>query len=142
MSGKRTVVEIGALAPLDAKAAKVLGGGEHWKPLRKYDPRFVREEEGALAFTPFTTGHGDITGQRFGRLVVKGLSVIQNKKKPANWVVRCDCGAYEHRKRKALVNPAGIREARMCRQCVYLEDIRAGRHKRVGPFNKDIEPPA
>lgn len=42
-----------------------------------------------------------IIGARRGRLVVIGYAKDQapNPKAPARWVVRCDCGTYEHRTR-------------------------------------------
>lgn len=46
-------------------------------------------------------GFCDLTGRRQGRLTVMGLSSNVNGK----WVVRCQCGAYEVRSAKALMNP-------------------------------------
>ena len=140
---KRSIVEVAALAPLDAKAAKVLGGGAKWKPFFAEKPTtgFVREEEGILPTRPVPSTMGfDLTGQRFGRFIVKGLAPKKDSNSPAAWVVRCDCGAYEHRKTKALRTlPA---DQLLCSHCHHLVEIRAGRHARTGPFNKDIEPPA
>lgn len=138
---KRTVVEVGALAPLDAKSARVLGGGVHWEPEKKQSPVFVREVEGVLPFKvirPWIGSAPDITGQRFGRLVVKGLSTTQNPKKRATWVVRCDCGAWEHRKYRTLTKPAGDMGL-MCSHCEYLELLRAGKINR-SPLRKANSP--
>lgn len=140
MSRARTVVEVGALAPLDAKAAKVLGGGVHWTPSIKNPANYVREEEGVLPIRPVplatinSAQFEDLTGKRFGRFVVKGLGVLT---KPARWVVRCDCGAYEHRKTNALKTLPADRLC--CSHCDYLQELKAGHIPNRGPFNKDIE---
>ena len=36
----------------------------------------------------------DLTGQRFGKLVVIGLSSTGGKNKPAIWNCKCDCGRF------------------------------------------------
>lgn len=141
-SPRRTVVEVGALAPLDAKTAKVLGGGVHWRPEVKAPPNYVREEEGTLPTRPIppetrlSPSFEDLTGRRFGSLVVKGLGLLS---KPARWVVRCDCGAYEHRKTIALRSLSP--ERLCCSHCDYLRELKAGRITNRGPFNKDQAPP-
>jgi len=41
---------------------------------------------------------GDISGNRYGNLIVIGLWPIKNKgKRRASWVVKCDCGYFEIR---------------------------------------------
>jgi len=144
---KRTVIEVGALAPQGVTAAKVLGKGVNWTPEKKEAPTFVREIEGTLPFKivrPWTGYAPDITGQRFGRLVVKGLSTVQNPKKKATWVVRCDCGAWEHRKYRTLAKPAGDAGI-MCSHCEYLELVKAGKinrsplRKAMATSNKSVD---
>lgn len=144
--GKRTVVEVGALTPLDGKAARVLGGGVHWTPelARHNDPSFVREEEGALKARRGNHTNFDISGQRFGQLVVMGLGPKRpnskcGKRKAAVWVVRCDCGAYEHRRVRSLRE--GTEDDLCCSHCFYLKQVKRGLHPQVGPFNKADQPP-
>lgn len=60
----------------------------------------------------------NITGQRFGRLVVIGLKVGGSK-----WVCRCDCGKYCFRDRPKLAKMTGksmIDGAGMCEACYQL----------------------
>lgn len=64
----------------------------------------------------------DFTGHRSGRLVVIGLEDIPSDghrpfDKRARWVVRCDCGAYEVRRTRALY---GRNEEDMCRDCFQV----------------------
>jgi hypothetical protein len=132
--GKRTVIEVGALSPQGVTAAKVLGKGVHWKPMLHVPAGFVREEEGTLPTRPIPfsmKAHEDLTGKRFGKFVVKGLGIPS---KPARWVVRCDCGAYEHRKTNALLTiPV---ERSQCSHCDYLTELKLGLVPNRGPFNK------
>ena len=139
-ANKRTVVEVGALAPLDAKSARVLGGGIHWTPKLVQPDNYVREEEGALPTRRPLPGSLDLTGQRFGKFFVKGLSATAKQgNTPAAWVVRCDCGAYEHRKAKALRSMPS--DKLHCSHCEYLAELKAGRVPNRGPFNKAEKPP-
>jgi len=58
----------------------------------------------------------DPTGLRRGRLVVLGYAAEQGgKKKGARWVVRCDCGNYEHR--NMIFRWAGTQAPDMCIEC-------------------------
>ena len=138
-ASKRTVVEVAALAPLDAKTARVLGGGEHWVPKIVCRPNYVREEEGTLPTRPVPPDLEDLTGRRIGRFVVKGLGLKRPGDGKAVWVVRCDCGAYEHRTSRTLKK--GDTGRTMCSHCDYLAELKAGRVPNRGPFNKDQPPP-
>lgn len=123
---------IAPLYPVDSTAARVTGRGEHWKSRKKASPSEIRNEN-VLRTMPFPAGakpEHNITGLKVGRLTVLGLAVEQPRQGSstgASWVVRCACGAYEHRKAKALKSPAYARRA-MCSQCDNLEEIKAGRH--------------
>lgn len=136
MAERKTLAEVAAGAPVNAQSARVLGRGVHWKPALELAPTYVRDEQGVPEIRKPVPGALDLTGHRFGRLVVKGLGakkpVSEYKKTrkksegkmagkvPAAWVVRCDCGAYEHRKSKALRSGAAV----MCSHCAYLEAIK------------------
>lgn len=60
----------------------------------------------------------DLTGRRVGRLTVVGPS----SKRPARWVVRCDCGVFSIRKARAIRNPENTSDC--CGTCGYLAALR------------------
>jgi hypothetical protein len=66
----------------------------------------------------------DLTGKRFGRLVVIGYTHWRLYKKkrdrPGRWVVRCDCGIYEIRRSVGLKKLNNT----LCCKCQQLEHIR------------------
>lgn len=49
----------------------------------------------------------DLTGTTQGKLTVVGYA--------CNWIVRCECGIYENRKSKALLNKSNDKDA--CAEC-------------------------
>lgn len=64
-----------------------------------------------LPTRPVVGNMPQLVGTRFGRFTVVGLGLRKRERKgeankPAAWVVRCDCGNYEHRTAKAIRNPA------------------------------------
>lgn len=74
----------------------------------------------------------DLTGRTFGRLTVCGwLAPLSGTKEQWKreraihrnrghlWLVRCACGRYEARRRKAIVNPDNTTD--MCCSCLYWE---------------------
>lgn len=106
--------------PADRVAAFVTGPGEHWEPERpknwpatSYDapPRTIR-----------WTGPApdDLTGSRYGRLRVVGL--IKATGHWSNWLVRCQCGAYEDRSARAIKGRAGP----TCWRCDRLVRMQRG----------------
>lgn len=70
------------------------------RPPRVMEALPTRETERSLLASE------NLTGQRFGRFTVVGLYDDPNRgassSKPARWVVRCDCGAFEARRAKVL----------------------------------------
>ena len=58
----------------------------------------------------------DITGRKYGRLTVLGLSADV----PKRWVVRCDCGKYSMRQTKSL----RLLNQMMCDECTKVERMR------------------
>lgn len=104
-----------ASAPLDKQAAMIRdgrGGAEDIKIDNCY------KEQPALR--AYTGGSEDITGQRFGRLTVVGLSDING-----SWVCRCDCGHYARQKLKALRSQAEKGRAE-CGLCDYVHRAERG----------------
>ena len=55
----------------------------------------------------------DLTGVKVGRFTVIGLSMLLGR-----WVVRCQCGNYEHRRSKAITNPKAPGDR--CSECWNL----------------------
>jgi hypothetical protein len=58
----------------------------------------------------------ELVGRRFGKLIVMGLSTVPtaDSGRSGRWVVRCDCGAYEVRRRAALMNRNALHECHDC----------------------------
>ncbi|WP_148050978.1 hypothetical protein [Pseudomonas fluorescens] len=102
--------------PVDRMAARVVGAGvtheysisdgavNSFLPLPVRKPN--RNEAGQDCFV-------DLTGRKFGRLTVVGISAEVN----ARWVVRCVCGSYGLRTAKTIKN--ADQEA-CCHQCHLL----------------------
>jgi len=115
------------LFPVDGTARRVLGKGVEWAPNLKEQKGYVRNETAPPPMRKVVPGNLDLTGQRFGRLVVLGLGATKNQKcghpQAAAWVVRCDCGAFEHRTAKALRKP-GDPDRHMCLHCTRLEYLK------------------
>jgi hypothetical protein len=115
------------LFPVDAAARRVIGGGVHWAPDLRSQKGYVRSEIAPPPMRKVTPGQLDLSGQRFGRLVVLGLGAAKNTKAKypaaAGWVVRCDCGAFEQRTAKALRKP-GDPDRHMCLHCGRLKDLK------------------
>ena len=113
-------------APLDKTAGTVVGKGVHWTPSElKLPPGYVRRET-PLPTKRFTGPQSEsLIGKRFGKLVVKGPAAeLKANKMGVAWVVRCDCGAYEHRRTRGLKRTEPTRLH--CSHCDYLHEIKAG----------------
>lgn len=61
----------------------------------------------------------DLTGKRFGNLVVQGAFMLINPKKERLWVVRCDCGKYELKRALILHYKS---DKKCCGKCNKLRD--------------------
>lgn len=110
--------------PIDGNAARVIKPArpEHvWQP----QPRPVStavESPNFLPTAPLPPSAPrwllQLIGQRRGALVVVGYSARQgSKSKGSKWVVRCDCGRYEHR--TSIVRWLGTKAPDWCRECVH-----------------------
>lgn len=96
--------------------------GEHYHPAEK-------KITCAHSETPLPTRPIDsdpqLAGIRFGYFTVIGLGLLKRDRnrgnpKPAAWVVRCDCGNYEHRTARAIRNPSNhVDRCQACRQVQY-----------------------
>lgn len=75
----------------------------------------------------------DLTGRRFGRMTVIGLS----KERPKLWACRCSCGLFEFRKAKAIKNPTNTWDC--CEKCRKI--LHAGychQQRRRAPLNANL----
>lgn len=109
-------------APQNRQAAcDASAKGEGFTPFRK-------RYHGAHSDVPLPTApfkgpkDQDLTGQSFGRFRVIGKSPQESaSKKQKPWVVRCSCGAYEHRYGPALKKAAETGDR--CQDCRSLQHI-------------------
>ena len=103
-----------------------------WQPQPKLD-QSVKFSSNALATadipqTKIEFGSFDYTqviGRRRGRLTVIGYAAEQSetRKDKTRWVVRCDCGNYEHRKKIMRWLTTDVPDS--CRECAHRMRLRA-----------------
>lgn len=110
--------DIHARAPVNRIAVRVvLFKGEHFDPDKKVltndseTPLRVAQITRAMRMCPTFE---DLTGKRFGRFVVLGISEDFN----GQWVVRCNCGRYSTRRKKSVLNPSNTQDR--CEHCRHL----------------------
>lgn len=115
-------------APIDKDAALARDGkGESWSPVTKITN--CLDHPGELkAFHDPTSCAEDLTGQRFGGVVVLGVSVRDTSKGKTAWVARCDCGKYARFSRQGI-HAARVDGRAYCGECLLLHDIQAGKGK-------------
>lgn len=115
--------------PVNKTAALVVSVGEYYEP----DKRVQVPAEGDLPIMtkPLPPNTENLSGTRFGRFTVIGMA----EEYPGRWVVRCICGRYSLRVRKAIKNPGNKYD--MCEHCRHLCYIKKREHfQRTG---KDLE---
>jgi hypothetical protein len=108
--------------PIDRVAARVTKAAkaEHlWAPQPKPKSDFAESGE-VLRTAPLPLGAPRellaLKGQRRGQMVVVGYAADQGiGSGGAKWVVRCDCGRYEHRTR--ILRWLGTDATDLCREC-------------------------
>ena len=101
--------------PINKTAALVTGKGTHFDPVIK--PSCYATTDIRPRLRPVPKNTLDLTGVRFGRFVVVGLPADLNDR----WVVKCDCGNYEHRRAKAIRNLANnVDRCNVCRKTHYI----------------------
>lgn len=111
--------------PIDRVAARVIRPAkpeQMWRPLLKPSPNAVESSDvlrianiprAALLNKPELE---NLPGKRRDRMVIVGYSANQGSpKQQAKWVVRCDCGNYEHR--SGIFRWLGTKAPDMCREC-------------------------
>lgn len=97
---------------VDKQTAQAMGGGKAYSPPQQSDQptHYAPPPLRALPDDPLLD---DLTGMRFGRLVVLGLAAAGFDGKKARWSCRCTCGKYSTHRGFAL---RGGREDR-CHDC-------------------------
>jgi hypothetical protein len=112
--------------PIDRVAARVVKAARPenlWRPLPKpvsdaVHPGDVPATKPLPASTLRAAPHlADLIGKRRDRLRVVGYAAEQLSARHSDtrWVVRCDCGNYEYRKR--IFRWLGTQAPDMCREC-------------------------
>jgi hypothetical protein len=115
--------------PIDKNAARVIRKArpeDVWIPkANAFD--HIRHSENVLQTKPIPLASiqmAEIIGERRDRFTVIGYAADQNKNKPAKWVVRCDCGNYEHRSR--ILRWLFTEAPDMCVECRLREYLTKG----------------
>ena len=109
-------------APIDKNAYRVIRPARKedvWLPKPK-EARHIAHSENFIAVKPVpaSCSHMEsVVGKRRGRMVVFGYAAVQpeRKNKKAAWVVRCDCGNFEHR--SSILRWLGTDAPDMCTEC-------------------------
>jgi len=108
------------------------------------DPRMIHSDTPLpVKEYPKNNPHPDLTGRRCGWLTVVGLLDREKvysfprraSKRGAPWVVRCVCGAYETRRRKALMNPKN--RVDRCHVCQKIATMKRHMDYLVGKPQKE-----
>ena len=107
------------MRPINATAARVISNGTHFN-CNKVIQEFESDTPHPLKNLPSKTEN--LTGKRVGRFTVLGMSRDLKKR----WVVRCDCGTYSMRRRKAILNPANNMDR--CGECLEIIQIKRSYH--------------
>ena len=111
--------------PIDRVAARVTKAAKAedlWAPQPKPKTDFAESGE-VLRTGPLPKNAPRellaLTGKRRGMMVIVGYAADQgtakHKSSPAKWVVRCDCGRYEHR--SSIFRWLGTDATDLCREC-------------------------
>lgn len=89
-----------------------------WSPMPKRVDKGVNPGD-ILRTAPVpknSQGIAAVIGKRRDRMTVIGYAADQGSKaKPARWVVRCDCGNFEHR--RSVLKWLSTKAPDMCREC-------------------------
>jgi len=118
--------DIHARVPVNKTAALVTSKGEHYVPNCKdltYDSDFPIKTGKIKKECMSDPRFIDLSGNRFGRFTVIGMSEVDGL-----WVVRCDCGKYSTRRRKAILNPNNSQDR--CGHCRHKLFIKREEHYR------------
>jgi hypothetical protein len=121
-----------ASAPLNREAAIVTGESREpagFRGCKSDQDSYLQDGPHPVKQTlPNSPSFKDLTGQRFGKLVVRGVvegSKSDGKSKGSLWAVRCDCSRYTARRQKFLLQGDPDRHA--CVECDYAAEVKAGK---------------
>lgn len=117
-------MNVANMEPINKTAALVTSKGTHYVPNKK-----IRQLHWTAApgLKPIPNDVKNIIGIRIGRFTVYGYFG------KGKWVVRCDCGHFETRNRKAIFNERNkCDRCEFCRQKAYL---RRNEAYRLNGFN-------
>jgi hypothetical protein len=109
---ENVAVEIAKGVAVDKQTALAMKGGEVYTPPQEaQQPTYYAPPP--LRPVPSDPNFQDLTGRRFGRLLVLGLAAIGFDGKKTRWSCRCTCGKYSTHRGPAL---SGGHEDR-CHDC-------------------------
>lgn len=128
--------DLHARIPVNQTASRVLASGTHFIPQGNPSEQCF---EIMPQIRPFPYNYkrklSDISGHKYGKhgnMEVIGLSANNY----GRWVVRCVCGRYVLRKRKAIFNPKNQHDR--CWECDYLKIIKKrDLFRRTGKYRKE-----
>lgn len=104
-------------APVDSTAAKVMSKGVEYTP----DVQLRNDSPVPIPTRPLPENMRpgeDLTGIVFGRFTVLGMALGVL----GTWVVRCTCGIYTLRRRRAISNPNNNQDR--CEACRHLASMK------------------
>ncbi len=125
--------------PIDRLARKVVAKAKPenvWMPSVYVDENTKHSRNGlAIKRIPSNADH-TLLGRRRDRLTIIGYAADQpaGKHKPARWVVRCDCGNYEHR--SSILRWLGTDAPDMCLECRKRTYITKGEYSPREPAKR------
>ena len=119
--------DIHARKPINKTAAMVFAKGVSFESSLKdlvndqSNPFLLKDTRSYKKISPSFV---DLTGVKFGRFTVLGMADGMKKR----WVVRCSCGWYSTRCKKAITNEKNCHD--MCEQCRYLIYLKCSEYER------------
>lgn len=128
--------DIANRVPVNKNAAVVVSRGNNERVYSKWhvqgdSPTFLPLRD-IPKYQELNQTFENLTGIRFGRLTVVGMSANYN----ARWSCRCDCGWYVLRRRKAIKNPENTQDR--CAQCRNIAHLKRSHEQRVTGRDVDI----
>lgn len=112
--------ELDGYRPIDKNAASIIKPAKPedvWMPEVKPQDH-VAHSKNVLPTRPIprSAAHMEaVLSKRRDRMVVVGYAKHQNPKAPGKWVVRCDCGNFEHRTK--ILRWLGTEGPDECQEC-------------------------
>ena len=107
--------------PVNRTAGIVLQKGEHFD-----EPEYTNLFKAPLPLKKYP-GNNDLTGQRFFRFQVIGYVGHNNGDRSSKWLLKCDCGNYTVRCRRAIKKINKVNGK--CSRCTYLDYIKSEKYR-------------